>query len=109
LLARGISDHGGSPTKVGEYWAAGLPVVTTGNISDADEIIRRERVGVIVDDHSDAGYVRALDELVSLLQDDGLSLRCRQAAEIHYALEPACDRQAGLYHYLMSKQRSRIH
>ena len=26
FLSEGLSDHGGSPTKVGEYWAASLPV-----------------------------------------------------------------------------------
>ena len=48
FLTEGISEHGCSPTKVGEYWASGLPVVTTGNVSDTEAIIRRENVGVVV-------------------------------------------------------------
>lgn len=109
FLARGISEHGCSPTKIGEYWAAGLPVVTTPNVSDTDEIIRRERVGVIVEGHSDDDYRRAASELRSLLDDKELSLRCRRAAEEHYALQPACERQLELYRSLLSeKPRSNV-
>jgi len=98
FLARGLSEHGCSPTKVGEYWAMGLPVLTTPNVSDTDAIIRRERVGVIVNNHTDAEYRRAIDELQPLLQDPHLASRCRRAAESHYALTPACERQVSLYH-----------
>lgn len=100
FLSNGLSEHGCSPTKIGEYWAVGLPVITTPNVSDTDEIIRRERVGVIVHEHTDDAYVRAVRELRSLLKDAELSLRCRRAAETHYALEPACERQVSLYNKL---------
>jgi len=102
FLERGLSEHGCSPTKIGEYWAMGLPVVTTPNVSDTDDIIRRERVGVIVKDHTDAEYGRAVSELQLLLEDPHLAGRCRRAAEKHYALAPACDRQISLYHRVTS-------
>jgi glycosyltransferase involved in cell wall biosynthesis len=102
FLSQGLSDHGGSPTKIGEYWAAGLPVVVTANAGDTSEIISNERVGVVVKEHADAEYHRAVQELSALLAEDGLAQRCRRAAESHYALEPACQRQVGLYHGLMS-------
>lgn len=98
---QGLSEHGGSPTKVGEYWASGLPVITTPNVSDTDEIIRRERVGVVVEAHTDEAYRRALHELWELLADPELSQRCRQAAEKYYALDPACERQLNLYQYVI--------
>jgi glycosyltransferase involved in cell wall biosynthesis len=101
FLAQGLSEHGCSPTKIGEYWAMGLPIVTTANVSDNDEIIRRERVGVIVNDHTDAEYRRAIDELNALLKEPDLASRCRRAAEDHYALTPACERQVGLYRKLI--------
>lgn len=103
FLSQGLSEHGCSPTKIGEYWAAGLPVVTTANVSDTDEIIRRERVGVVVEDHTDESYRRAALELRSLMKDEELSLRCRRAAEKHYALDPACERQLALYQSLVSR------
>ena len=101
FLARGTSEHGCSPTKIGEYWACGLPVVTTPNASDTDEIILRERVGVVVRDHSEPEYRRAIVELRALLNDPELSRRCRVAAEEHYALRPAVERQLALYRELL--------
>jgi hypothetical protein len=74
-----------------------LPVITTPNVSDTDDIIERERVGVIVRGHGDADYERAIDELLVLLKDPELGQRCRRAAEGHYALDPACERQYALY------------
>ena len=100
FLTQGLSEHGCSPTKIGEYWACGLPVVTTPNVSDTDEIIQRERVGVIVREHSPAGYRKALDELFELRGDPALPRRCRRAAEMHYGLGPACERQLELYRRL---------
>lgn len=103
FLPQGVSDHGGSPTKIGEYWAAGLPVVVSPNAGDSDEIIRRERVGVIVEANSDEANRRAAIDLRALLDDSELPLRCRRAAEMHYALGPACERQFSLYEKLTSE------
>jgi glycosyltransferase involved in cell wall biosynthesis len=105
FLTQGISEHGCSPTKIGEYWATGLPVVTTPNVSDTDEIVRRERVGVIVREHTDAEYRRAARELRELLADPDLPRRCRAAAEEHYGLAAACERQVALYAELMRPGR----
>ncbi len=105
FLQHGLSEHGCSPTKIGEYWAMGLPVVTTPNVSDIDDIIRRERVGVIVREDSDEAYRYAAFELRSLLEDPDLASRCRRAAETHYALEPACERQFSLYRKLVSSEQ----
>jgi glycosyltransferase involved in cell wall biosynthesis len=97
FLPQGLSDHGGSPTKIGEYWAMGLPVVVTPGIGDIEEIVRREGVGVIVPEHSEAAHRRAVSELKALLADKDLRVRCRRAAETHYALGSACERQLNLY------------
>jgi glycosyltransferase involved in cell wall biosynthesis len=97
FLAQGIGSAGFSPTKVGEYWATGLPVVSTSGMADLDEVIREERVGVIVEEHTDEAYRAATSELISLLGDPELRERCRRAAERHYDLEAACERQAEVY------------
>jgi len=103
FLAQGLSEQGCSPTKIGEYWACGLPVVTTPNVSDTDEIVRREQVGVVVKEHSEAGYSEAVQTLAKLLEDPELKVRCRRAAETHYALGPACERQMALYREVLAE------
>lgn len=97
FLQQGISEHGCSPTKIGEYWAVGIPVITTPRVSDTDQIIERERVGVVLSGHTDDAYREGLRELRALLRDADLPRRCRRAAESYYALEPACREQMALY------------
>jgi glycosyltransferase involved in cell wall biosynthesis len=98
--SHGRSAAGGSSTKVGEYWATGLPVIATPGLGDVDEIVRAERVGVVVADHSDEAYRTSLEELRALLDDPQLPGRCRAAAEKHYGLDEACRRQLTLYEQL---------
>lgn len=101
FLTQGISEHGCSPTKIGEYWASGIPVVTTPNVSDIDFLVRREKVGVIVKEHTEKAYAEAFLELEELLKDPELASRCRKIAENYYALAPACERQFVLYQKLI--------
>ena len=105
FLTEGISEYGCSPTKIGEYWAVGLPIVTTPNVSDTDEIIEREQVGVIVEKHDGDAYRQAFERLQRILDDGELSQRCRHAAEEHYALKPACERQFALYEKLARREK----
>jgi hypothetical protein len=72
-------------------------VIATAGLGDVDDILRAERVGVIVADHSDDAYRGALGELRALLRDPGLAARCRAAAERHYGLDDACSRQLAVY------------
>lgn len=106
FLTQGLSEHGCSPTKIGEYWASGLPVITTPNVSDTDDIIRRHGVGVIVREHTDAEYRRAARELRELLKDPELPARCRKAAEVYYSLDAACGRQLELYRSVLAGRLS---
>ncbi|MFL5906776.1 MAG: glycosyltransferase [Solirubrobacterales bacterium] len=103
--SHGLSAPGGSSTKVGEYWAMGLPVISTPGLGDVDDIIREEGVGVMVRDLTDDAYREAFDELLRLLDDPQLSARCRDAAERHYGLDEACERQVAIYERLEREGR----
>lgn len=106
LLAPGC--YVGSPTKIGEYWATGLPVVTTPDVGDIDGIIERERAGVIVRGDSDEAYQKAARELRSLLQDRELPLRCRRAAERYYSLDRGIETQLALYGRLTRREEKAV-
>ncbi len=97
FLTEGLSEHGCSPTKIGEYWACGLPVVSTPNVSDTDAIVRNLRVGVVVRSRESGAFDRAAKALLDLLGDEELTQRCREAAENAYSLESSCLRQLNLY------------
>lgn len=66
-----------SPIKDGEYWATGLPVVITDNISDDSDIIRKENIGTVITEYSKEGYLKNVKEIEALLQEPRQVLRDR--------------------------------
>ncbi len=76
-----------SPTKIPEYLAVGLPVVSNSGIGDTDALIENERVGVIVEDLSRAGYAEAVDKALELLEDKTLFDRCVETAHSVFDLK----------------------
>jgi glycosyltransferase involved in cell wall biosynthesis len=75
-----------SPTKIAEYLAAGLPVVSNAGIGDMDRILTEDRVGVVVENYSHDGFLAALAHLDSLLQEPGLRARCQESARRRFGL-----------------------
>jgi glycosyltransferase involved in cell wall biosynthesis len=69
-----------SPTKIGEYLAAGLPVVSTAGIGDVDALLGDDRVGALVEDLSIPGYEATVAALRELREDPGLRQRCSDVA-----------------------------
>ncbi|GIV44373.1 MAG: hypothetical protein KatS3mg035_1496 [Bacteroidia bacterium] len=58
--------------KDGEYWAMELPVVIPPNISDDSDFIQQKRIGVIWEDASYEGCLKACQQMDELLQSDKL-------------------------------------
>ena len=56
-----------TPIKDGEYWALGLPVVITNDISDDSDIIKNNNAGVIIEELNDEGYAKAVNQISELL------------------------------------------
>jgi glycosyltransferase involved in cell wall biosynthesis len=83
-----------SPTKIGEYLAAGLPVVSTAGIGDVDALLRDNRVGALVEDLSISGYEVTLAALRELREDPALRERCTDVAGRNLAL-----REVGIPRY----------
>jgi glycosyltransferase involved in cell wall biosynthesis len=96
------SKRASCPTKFAEGLASGLPVVCNRGIGDLDDIIEREGVGVLVDGFSDAAYSDAALRLKGLLEDPGLSGRCRRLAETRYSVDLGVDAYHGLYTELVT-------
>ncbi len=61
--------------KDGEYWAMGLPVVIPDGISDDSDLIREEKIGVVLTGLHQAAYAQAAQEM------DGLLRASRREAE----------------------------
>lgn len=73
-----------TPIKDGEYWAMGLPVVITNNISDDSDIIIKENIGTVITTFTAKSYFKNIIELDNLLQSmpqSNLKLKIRNVAK----------------------------
>ncbi len=78
------SKQSSSPTKIAEYLACGLPIVTNRGVGDIDDLIESNHVGAIIKDFSPASYREALQQIDGL---NGVELTCREVAATEFDLE----------------------
>lgn len=76
-----------SPTKIGEYLAAGLPVIVSAGVGDSDELLERSQTGVVVARHDASSYQSCFQEIRGLLEDPSTHDRCKKVARDHLSLQ----------------------
>jgi glycosyltransferase involved in cell wall biosynthesis len=99
-----VSELGRSPTRMAEVLGCGLPVVANKGVGDVADIVRQNKVGVIVDGPDPAQMRAALDELKVLMQDPDLPGRCRATAEAVFSLEAGTEAYRGVYASILQSQ-----
>lgn len=82
-----FSQIAASPTKVPEYLAAGVPVISNRGIGDTDSVIEENKVGIITDNFDETDLAAAVDQSLNLLADAELYNRCRRTALENFDLE----------------------
>ena len=85
------------PTKVGEYLAAGVPVVSNAGIGDLDQLLAQGDVGLLLSDLTRATMVSSMPLLKKHLSRPGLRSACREVAEMHFSIERGVAAYHGLY------------
>jgi anaerobic magnesium-protoporphyrin IX monomethyl ester cyclase len=85
------------PVKIGEYLGSGLPVVLNKGMGDAEELVRSNNVGVIVESFTRGSYEKAISELMELSKDETLRRRCRTVAQDYLSLEMGIQRYSDIY------------
>jgi glycosyltransferase involved in cell wall biosynthesis len=83
-----------SPTKIGEYLAAGLPIVSGPDVGDTDTILRAEHAGAVVEAFATADYERAAGVILAMAADTTARDRCHAVAERVFSL-----REVGIPRY----------
>ena len=89
-----------TPIKDGEYWALGLPIVITKDISDDSHIIEKHNIGAVLNNFTEVEMTKALNKINSLLnQDDSIDLysKIRPIAEKYRNFEIARNIYSQLY------------
>lgn len=86
-----------TPIKNGEYWAMGLPVVITKNISIDSDLIEEENIGYVLKELHNAEYLEAVKTIDLLLKDIHLPSKIRNIAEVHRNFSLADKIYSGIY------------
>lgn len=87
FIKASFSKIASSPTKIPEYLAAGLPVLSSTGMGDTDEILSSDNVGSLIQEYKPANFEQMLDELDDLLVDPALSERCKASAKARFDLK----------------------
>jgi glycosyltransferase involved in cell wall biosynthesis len=82
-----FSEIAASPTKLGEYLGAGLPVLATPGIGDVPALLQTNRVGVLLEAFTSDGYEEAASAISALAADPSSKDRCRSVASEQLSLE----------------------
>lgn len=98
------SKQASSPTKIAEYLASGLPVISNRGIGDLDELIETDGVGVLVEDFTQESYVKSLNEITVLKNQEGLIDSCKISAQNRFDLvKVGGAKYRSLYNRLLSR------
>jgi glycosyltransferase involved in cell wall biosynthesis len=89
-----FSKQASSPTKLGEFLALGLPVVTNKGVGDVDRIIIESGAGVLVEGFEEAAYANAVAAIDTLPREpEQWRIRARQWFDLDVGVEA----YAGVY------------
>lgn len=87
LYRPGPSDLAVSPTKVGEYLGAGIPVVSSPGVGDTEDLLLENDVGVVVHDFAHEVLDASARAIMALAASPGCDQRCRACAEANLSLK----------------------
>jgi len=66
IVKAGYATASRSPTKIPEYLACGLPIISNRGVGDVDKLIIENEIGVLLDDFSIESYRKALEGIIDL-------------------------------------------
>jgi glycosyltransferase involved in cell wall biosynthesis len=102
FFTEGLSKVGSCPTRMAEMLGCGRPIVTNAGVGDVARIIKKYRIGVLVEGPERRQMSRAMSELEELLADSELGARCRTAAEEVFSLQAGTAAYRRLYGEVLS-------
>jgi glycosyltransferase involved in cell wall biosynthesis len=94
-----------SPTKMGEMLSAGLPVITGSRIGDVDELVKKNRIGIILEDFDEKAIVNSLSGVIQMCRNEQQALmdRCLETADDYFSLEKGIRKYEEIYATLIQK------
>ena len=99
-----------SPTKLGEFLAAGVPVVTSADVGDIAAVVNPETEGVLLHGFSESEVATAADQASKLVPlTETTRNACRRGAAKHFDLNLGCRRYLAMYRDVLSGDSKVLH
>lgn len=89
-----------SPTKLGEFFAMGIPVIANAQVGDVEQIVKNTTGGCIIEDFSVKSFENAIEQIPAL--QDMSREKIRKKAFEYYNLETAVEKYYLIYNSLVS-------
>ena len=107
FLKPSYAAQGSCFTKLGEFLAAGVPVVTNAGVGDVQQILEGEAVGIVLREFSDQSIGAAAEKAAALVPVSAeLRCACRKVSEAHFALETGCANYLSIYRSLLEQNHT---
>lgn len=103
FIAPAPSKLASSPTKLAEYLACGLPVVTNAGVGDIQDLVA-EPSCIVLDELNPESYARAASRLRDLVQSSSRRSMARELAVRRFALDAALDAYDALYRRIVGRK-----
>lgn len=97
-----FSKKSSMPTKLGELLGCGVPCITNSGIGDIDQMLEKERVGVLLREFNQAEMKKAVKKLLDLIKDPEVSNRCVKTAKKYFSLEDGVRAYDKIYRHLIN-------
>ncbi len=97
LITPVFSKTASFPTKFAEYLSCSVPVIINEGIGDLEDYVLSNNLGVVVRDFNQVRYRQRFEELLNLLRDRNLRIRCRQIACENFDLNGGVEKYYRIY------------
>tara|TARA_Y100000589_G_scaffold332310_1_gene391599 strand:- start:7385 stop:8611 length:1227 start_codon:yes stop_codon:yes gene_type:complete len=94
------SKKASSPTKMAELLGMGIPLICNTNVGDTDQIVRKEKVGLVLNAFKESEYQKIISQFEDLLTIPKSQLR--STAEKYFSLEEGVRKYAKVYSNLIN-------
>lgn len=100
-----FSKRASCPTKLGEFLACGIPVLSNSGVGDVAEYLASQNAGVSIDRFEETEYRLALTRLLALVEDPATRERCIRLARDEFSLDSGVARYDAIYRSLVDTSR----
>lgn len=101
------SKKASAPTRLGEFLGCGVPCLVNSGVGDLDSIVSSDQVGVVMEDFSPKARSAAVHELLRISAENGIEMRCVDAARRRFALQLGVTSYRSIYSELLERSLGR--